>query len=133
MRRRNTTQKQMVYDALSCLGHASTESLIEYIQEHNDGISLSTIYRNISVLLEEGKIRWVKISKQDVLETVKEEHTHFVCERCKEIYDVRIDLNAFTNQVKNQVMHQIKSCDIAFYGLCQKCKTKGERKDEVRM
>ena len=56
MQRRNTSQRQIVYEALDVLGHATTEDLIEYIKQHYDNISLATIYRNISILLDEKKI-----------------------------------------------------------------------------
>ena len=56
MQRRNTSQRQIVFESLAVLGHATTESLISYIKNNYDAISLATIYRNICILLEEKKI-----------------------------------------------------------------------------
>lgn len=53
MQRRNTSQRQIVFESLAVLGHATTESLISYIKNNYDAISLATIYRNIGILLEE--------------------------------------------------------------------------------
>ena len=78
MQRRTTSQRQIVYETLENLGHASVEELIDYIRSNYDNISLATIYRNISILLEEEKIKKVKLQGDDVLETNKDNHYHFV-------------------------------------------------------
>ena len=133
MQRRNTNQRQIVYHSLEALGHATVEALIEYIRVHEENISLATIYRNISILLEEQKIKRVKLQNETVLETVKADHFHFVCEACGNIYDVCTDKGLLLEQFSQQNMHEIKSCDVALYGLCQKCKTKEKKENEVCM
>ncbi|MDE7095788.1 MAG: transcriptional repressor [Anaeroplasmataceae bacterium] len=129
MLRRMTTQKRMVYQALEDLGHASVEVLIEYLKDHHEQISLSTIYRNIQALLAEQKIKIVKLKDSDVLETVKVEHAHFICEQCGRIEDIMVDQEKIISKASKGCIHQIKKCDMAFYGLCQKCtkEMKGER------
>lgn len=122
MQRRNTSQRQIVFDALQQLGHASTEELIEYIRSNYDHISLATIYRNVSILLDEHKIKKVKLQDEDVLETLKSNHYHFVCKECKMIYDVNLK-NIF-NSLSKVNGHSIEECDISLYGICNKCKEK---------
>lgn len=133
MQRRNTLQRQMVYNALNDLGHASVESLIEYMQLHYQEISLATIYRNIHILLEEQKIKRVQLKDREVLETVKEKHGHFICEKCGMIYDVPVQNEQLIHHYEKSLMQQINDCDVAFYGLCQKCKNEEEEKNEVCM
>ena len=133
MLRRMTTQKRMVYEAVDALGHASTESLIETLRVQNEKISLATIYRNIQALLDEKKIKKVKLKNQDVLETIKEEHSHFVCECCGKIWDMPMCKESILNKASKNSIHQIKQCDVTFYGLCQKCTKDKEKENEVRM
>ena len=132
MKRRMTTQKKCVYESLEALGHASTEELITYIQLQHKQISLATIYRNIHTLLAENKIKIVKLKGQDVLETVKQEHAHFVCERCGSILDVAVDKSKILDKNFKNCMHQIQHCDVALYGICQNC-TREEKENEVRL
>ena len=133
MQRRNTSQRKIVYDSLAILGHASTESLIEFIQMHRKDISLATIYRNISILLEDEQFKRVKVEGKDVLETIKKEHSHFVCKDCKKIFDVHFDKTETLSKLQKKSMHQIQTCDIVFYGLCQNCMKKEKEKNEVCM
>ncbi|MDE6655664.1 MAG: transcriptional repressor [Anaeroplasmataceae bacterium] len=134
MIRRMTPQKKIVYDALEELGHASVDFLIEYLRNQHKQISLATIYRNIQALLAENKIKIVKLKDNDVLETVKQEHAHFVCEQCGSIEDIVVDKEKIVSRVSKNCIHQIKKCDMAFYGLCQKCTKNGKGKEnEVRL
>lgn len=131
MQRRNTSQRQIVYEALDLLGHASSESLIEYIRTHYHNISLATIYRNIAILMDEQKVKKVKLHNEDVYETIKQDHFHFVCKRCGMIYDV--DAKQFHKAL--ELMKQLKEmdieeCDISLYGTCQNCKKKENEENE---
>lgn len=128
MQRRNTMQRQIVYQSLLQLGHASVESLIEYIRMKDARISLASIYRNITILLEEGRIKRVSLNAGDVLETVKEKHIHFVCESCGMIYDIPLPQNHLMKQYAKEISHQIKYYDIALYGVCQNCKNQEEKR-----
>lgn len=132
MQRRNTNQRQIVYNALDVLGHASIESLIEYIRMHYENISLATIYRNISILLDEKKVKRVKLMNEDVLETVKQDHFHFVCSECGNIFDLDCDKKEFIKQFDFS-KHQINNCDVSLYGICEKCKLKENENNEICM
>lgn len=132
MQRRNTMQRQIVYQSLMYLGHATVESLIEYIKLKDARISLASIYRNITILLEEGRIRRVSLETGDVLETVKEKHSHFVCHNCGMIYDIPCPKDKVFDRYVAEISHQIQYYDIALYGICQKCK-KQEEEYEVRL
>ncbi len=122
MVRRNTNQRQIVFDSLAYLGHATSDDLINYINNNYSNISLATIYRNLTILLDEKQIKKVKIGDIDVYETVKEKHYHFKCRVCGNIIDIPItlvpdDINNIRTIDKNDVL----DCDIVFQGVCHKC------------
>ena len=123
MVRRNTNQRQIVYDAINSAGHITTEKLIEVIQKNNDNISLATIYRNIATLLDDGVIKRVKLVDGDVLETVKHKHFHYVCKVCGEVVDVDPKgLTVDVNKIKQIADFKVEEIEVSFYGICNKCK-----------
>ncbi len=128
MIKRMTAQKKIVYNSLEYLGHASIEYLIEYINNNYSNISLATIYRNINSLLEDEKIKYVKLKGKDVLETVKEEHIHFVCDICGFVYDTPVNKNQIMKYCSNNCIHQVNNFDLVLYGVCQECIGKGNGK-----
>ena len=73
-------------------------------------------------MLEEKQIKCIKISElEDVYETVKHYHHHFVCKNCEMI----IDLNPqnipqpFVNEIEGNMIEQQ---EITLYGICKKCR-----------
>lgn len=124
MQRRNTNQREIVYNSLELLGHANTECLIEYINNNFQNISLATIYRNLNILLEEGRVNKISIAGEEFYEIDRIKHAHFRCNKCNEIYDISIDSlpKGFKN-LPNLGEFEVLGCDCVFYGICQKCKS----------
>ena len=122
MVRRNTNQRQIVFDSLVCLGHATSDDLIKYINDNYSNISLATIYRNLTILLDEKMIKKVKIGDIDVYETVKEKHYHFKCRVCGNIIDIPVKIvpNSI-NEIKTIENNDVLDCDIVFSGICHRC------------
>ncbi len=125
MIRRNTSQRQIVFDSLERLGHATSEDLIKYIEKNYSNISLATIYRNLTILLDEKEIKKLKIDDVDVYETIKEKHYHFKCRVCHNIIDVPTYIvpSDITN-IKKIEQNSVLDCDIIFQGVCKNCITK---------
>lgn len=122
MIRRNTNQRQIVYDSLKYLGHASSEYLIQYIQSNYSNISLATIYRNLGILMDDNMVKKVKLDGIDVYETVKSKHYHYVCKHCGEILDItpqEVGINFADIHMINS--DRVDDCELVFYGMCHKC------------
>ena len=124
MQRRTTNQRLAVYDAIHVLGHSTSEELIEYLNSHGDMVSLATIYRNLSILIEDGKVKKLKLGSSDVYETVKEKHYHFKCKECGKIMDINIsDIKDIA--LPNELLgNKICDHDIVFFGYCSECQKK---------
>ena len=125
MLRRNTNQRQIVYDSLKYLGHATTDELIKYINENYENISLATIYRNLGIMLDDEQIKKVKFNDCEVYETAKSKHYHFVCKHCGKIVDITpneantyIEPNTFIGD------NRIEELEVAYYGTCKDCLNK---------
>ena len=125
MIRRNTNQRQIVYDAISFLGHTTTDELINYINEKDLNVSLATIYRNLTILLDETHIKKVKIGDLEVYESVKDKHYHFECKKCKKIIDVLPkDVKLDSSHINKIYNMDVLDFDMVFYGLCPECANK---------
>lgn len=122
MKRRNTDQKNVVYQSIDCLGHATMEQIIQSVHSLDSSISVSTIYRNVSVMLIENIIKKFKINQVEVYETIKEKHYHFMCKKCGDIIDLdarKIDERfSLENEIEG---NQIEEVEIYFSGTCKKC------------
>lgn len=125
MLRRNTNQRQIVYESLKLLGHASSENLINYIQSNYSNISLATIYRNLGILMDDNMVKKVKLDGIDVYETVKAKHFHFVCKHCGEIIDITPQEAGISFSNLHYInVDRVDECEVVFYGMCHKCQNK---------
>lgn len=122
---RITVQRLMIIDALKKLGHATIKDIFSYLESDSIKLSLTTIYRNIDVLIKDNIIRKVSINlKDDYYEIIPKfnEHSHFICEKCGKIID--IDLPKEFVQFEDKSDNLYLSQHISYYGICGECRKK---------
>jgi Fe2+ or Zn2+ uptake regulation protein len=118
MQYRNTKQKNIIFSTIDDYGHISVDELINILKEQNADISLATIYRNLNILTEEGKIKKVHTEDLTVYETIKTPHYHFECEKCHNIVDIDPDLISIKI---NYSIADVSKKDLFLYGICNNC------------
>lgn len=122
MQRRNTLQRLRVKEAIDVLGHPTSDELILYMNKTHPDVSLATIYRNLSILLEDGVVKKLKLGDSNIYETVKEKHYHFICKECQSIIDIPINEENEIMVPKEMMEHIIIDHDLVLFGYCKKCK-----------
>lgn len=103
--------------------HPTADMVYESVQIEEPNISLGTVYRNLSVLTENGQI--LKISTgigPDHFDGFTEAHNHFVCRKCGRVLDLDYvaDEKIIAYASKN-FNGEIKGYDLQFYGTCEDC------------
>lgn len=119
MKRRSTKQREIVYEALMRLYHPTAEEVYEYLQNEQPGIGRATVFRNLAVLAEEGRI--VKLFFPDEVahyDANIDGHYHFVCKRCAKIIDLQTNARP---ALPPECDFAIESQEINFYGQCREC------------
>ncbi|WP_286209591.1 Fur family transcriptional regulator [Dubosiella newyorkensis] len=103
--------------------HPSAEELFLACKKENVKISLATVYRNLALLQEEGKIQKISIPNEvDRYDSILRPHAHAVCERCHQIED--IELNGLIDFIQAQTEIKPTSCDLSIRHICAKCRKK---------
>ncbi len=124
MERRNTVQKELVLNTIRELkSHVTAKEVYEIINKQYPNIGQGTVYRNLGILADEGKIRRIEIPNgPDRFDFTIKEHYHVQCIACGNIFDVDMD-DTFDlmNYIHNT--HNIKflGYDILFKGICPAC------------
>jgi Fur family transcriptional regulator, ferric uptake regulator len=129
MGRRNTIQKELVLTTVRKLKkHVTADEVYENIKKDHPSISRGTVYRNLSLLSEEGEIRKIEVPEgPDYFDFTLKDHYHVKCIKCGKIYDVDIDyLPDLLSKIKDD--HGIKffNYDIFFKGICRSCQQQQE-------
>lgn len=104
--------------------HPTADSIYTSLKKTNPGLSLGTVYRNLSVLTEHGFISKLSIPNQsDRFDKNINPHAHFICEKCNNIFDIESEsINKFISDVSKEDDLSISSYDIVLNGVCKSCK-----------
>ena len=104
--------------------HPGAQWVYEQLKPAIPGLSLGTVYRNINVFREEGRVVSVGVvDGEERFDARVEPHPHFVCEKCGAVLDLTGEIQS---ELDTKLSLEIPGCTIdtrktVFYGLCKAC------------
>ena len=120
---RMTHQRRMILQKIEELpSHVSAELVYDQLKVTMPELSLSTVYRNLKALADEGKVSVSDLGSGLVYEKVQPvPHHHLVCLSCKRV--VQLDharVQPFFAQIE-QTGFQVATNHLCIYGYCEDC------------
>ena len=125
IKRRNTQQRNIIYDIVASTNtHPTADWIYEQAKKQIPNISLGTVYRNLKVLVEEGKILEINDGKVSRFDANVSPHHHFKCEKCGNLYDIEEGELLYINKdIAQKKGYTVNSSFVVLYGICPKCNT----------
>lgn len=109
-------------EVLGVLSSKRTHLTTEDIQVLLPQIGVATIYRNLDTLEQQGLVRKLRVGKKGAYyEFIREDHAHFQCTICGQIYDLPIDATGLFSEVAKVCGYELESCDVLCRGTCKNC------------
>jgi Fur family ferric uptake transcriptional regulator len=103
----------------------SAQTIFEMLRKDDLKINLSTVYRTLDKLTENGIINKIDLEaeKQSLYEYNRDEHHHFlVCKNCNKIETIyHCPIHEYEEQLKKETDFIITGHKIEFYGYCNDC------------
>lgn len=124
---KRSKQRERIYHVLrKTRAHPTAEWVHEKVREEMPRISLGTVYRNLHVLTQQGKIRELDFGEGTRrYDAFMGEHYHFVCEQCGNVKDLEIPQQKDLNErVRTFVPGEIRGHKLDFFGTCSDCLSK---------
>jgi Fur family peroxide stress response transcriptional regulator len=122
--RRKTRQRDMVFKAVYALEHPTAQDAYNYITKASGDtgcVSLGTVYRNLQILEDEGKIASIGADPTHYDRKI-EPHYHLHCKKCGSVSDMPIVYKkGFDCEAETASGFYIESHTITFEGLCNSC------------
>ena len=105
--------------------HPTAEEVYMTVKAKDPGVSRSTVYRNLTLLVEEKMIN--KISMKvgpDRYDYVREPHNHVICSKCGCITDFcyGFEYEEMKKSILEQTGIEISDGGITLKGICNSCK-----------
>ncbi|WP_102412637.1 transcriptional repressor [Beduinella massiliensis] len=127
MSERISRQGRQVLAALSSERvHLTADEIVRKLPD----IGQATVYRNLDQLERMGQIKRLNLGQRSAYyEYVRDNHIHFVCDRCHEVYDVSCDVTGLVREVNALSGHRTDRVEVTSSGLCAEC-MKQEKKEQ---
>ena len=103
--------------------HPTADMVYTSLREEFPNISLGTVYRNLSLLVELGEIKKLTTDGADRYDAMTKPHSHFICRKCGCVLDVMVPIENPIETVNEQWdLGEADECRIEFRGICSRCK-----------
>ncbi len=129
VRKQNFSRKrQAIFETLqNTKGHPTAEWIHQSLKHEYPDLSLGTVYRNLAQFKEEGTvISMGVINGQERFDSNIEPHSHFMCNQCNAIIDIKGTFPNYTaaKHIEQVYDFAVEEQKLFFYGICNNCKKK---------
>ena len=124
MIRRETKQREAILNVVrNSDSHPTADWIYDQVRKVIPNISKGTVYRNLRILLEDGKISDLKLEGSvGRYEGNQNNHYHFLCERCGRIFDLDEPVDhSIEYRVASKTGFKVKGHHLELIGLCPDC------------
>lgn len=101
----------------------NAETILEKMKLSLAGCNLSTVYRNMEILLTQDVIHEITIDQKSYYAINQSQHGHYIqCIHCKEM--TRIDgcpLEKYERDLENKTGYKVVKHRVELFGICKKC------------
>lgn len=125
---KSTKQRQGI---IKILGDAdkplSAEEIFMYIKSMHPSLALSTVYRNLEIMLEKALVRKeIYNDGKARYQLVDREHKHHLfCIKCNKVIALdECPVKAFETKLRDEMDFEVSGHDLVIYGKCSECKNK---------
>jgi len=128
---RNTRQREETFEAVKRLkNHPTARDVYEEVIKRSPHVSKSTVYRNLSDLSEEGRIRKIPVlgTEPDRYDHNVMPHYHAICKKCGSVFDIEngdVDVSGSFKHLMDMGFEK-EEIDMLVIGTCKNCKENQE-------
>lgn len=122
--RRNTLQRRLVYEAVAGTdAHPTAEWVYERVRRQMPRVSLGTVYRNLQLLVAEGRLRSWTRGRTIRYDADLSAHDHFSCRECGLLLDLERAPRVFAEERRLRARgHEVEGRVLEFVGICRDCR-----------
>ena len=108
---------------MSTKEHPTADVIYQHVREENPKISLGTVYRNLTLLVDLGEVRKISTGDgTDHFDADTSAHSHYFCRCCHRLMDV--DVTPSVEQIlaaSSAGIGTVEQASLLFTGVCKDC------------
>lgn len=121
---RYSKQRELVLQKVEQLcDHPTAEEIFDLAARECPGLSLGTVYRNLNLLCENGRLLKVPIpGASDRFDHTLVDHAHAYCTQCGSVTDVLPEaLPLLQDALREDSGFQVRQMNLVLEGICPQC------------
>lgn len=121
---RYSHQRERIYQyLLASIEHPSAEMVYQALRPEIQGLSLGTVYRNLNLLEDLGKVRGVTTHQgSERYDAICGDHVLFICQGCGTIRDITgLDTEPLRESIPLNAGYEASKLDLVITGHCPRC------------
>jgi len=129
--KRYSKQRELVLKTvMDNLIHPTAQEIYNMTREKDPTISMGTVYRNLNLLAEQGKILRIKVpGGADRYDGTIAPHNHAVCTRCGMVMDYDYSFDDLNKALLENSGFKCEELNITVRGTCKNCLEKALNND----
>lgn len=133
MNTRSTVQRQLVLETVHKLHHPTAEEVYGMIVKEHPNVSKATVYRNLNLLADIGKIRRVQLLDAAVrFDGTTSDHYHAQCRKCADVHDVMGELSfSGIGDTLGRLGFTVEDREVLIRGVCAACRQKESTSESI--
>ena len=117
-----TPQRLGILSLMENSGHISVEDLFSEIRKTFPSISLATLYKNMTMMINAELVKEVTIPNlKSKYEIIKEEHAHLLCEKCGNFTDIKLNMAEVLKTASAESHYKMHDVNLVLSGVCPEC------------
>ena len=116
-------QRQLIIETIQkTKEHMSAAQIYQLTRKSCPHLSLGTVYRNLNLLVETGKLRRIGVpGEADRFDWELTEHQHLYCRQCKRVSNLPVSTEKLSELVASCPGIKAESFNFIVTGLCEDC------------
>ena len=132
---RRTKQRAAILDIVrTTQGHLDADEVYKKARERHAGLNLSTVYRTLRMLKEQGFIEEHHLDENHhhYEASTTEEHHHLLCTECGKVVEFKFSIADFVrHRVEEAKGFTIEKTELSIAGVCPACREKLEKNEKA--
>lgn len=102
--------------------HPTADQIFSDLKKTAQPLSKATVYNALALFAERGLVSVLPMeNNENRYDILSVSHGHFICTRCKTVYDVQADFDCIPDRLDG---FEVREKNVFLKGLCPRCTTK---------
>jgi Fur family ferric uptake transcriptional regulator len=121
---RSTEQRGLIREIIQhAKGHLDADEIYQQARDRSPSISLSTIYRNLHIFIEQGLVEEHQFGSRRYYEPVPQSrHHHLVCLGCGRVFEFKCpSTKRLASRISKEEGFRVTDTEVRLSGYCPEC------------